>query len=191
MRHARGRTRKPEVSPPLSSAGDRRTAKLRVGVTRRLRWERRLNERVGAEHARGARRPQLRARRQVPEALKKRALIRVGVAVLTASVVAAGCGATSTTATPSGAIRHSAGAASLTRSRAPSGQTVAPNSLTITLEEFSRVELAMTLDQVTAIIGSPGTVDRASDKDRMESRSWDGRPGSGGFATIVFRDGVV
>jgi hypothetical protein len=116
----------------------------------------------------------------------RRAVIMVAAAVLM-TVVAARCGATSTTATQSGAVRHPLDAASPT----PRGSSVAPVLSTITLDEFNRVELGMTLGQVTAIVGTPGTVDRASDKTRIESRWWDGRLGSVGFAMIVFRRGIV
>jgi len=69
--------------------------------------------------------------------------------------------------------------------------SVTLNPATITLTEFSNIEYGMTLDQVTATVGASGEVDRSTDSDRIESRWWKGPPGSDGFATVVFRDGVV
>jgi hypothetical protein len=45
----------------------------------------------------------------------------------------------------------------------------------------------MTLKRVAAIIGSAGTLDRRWDHGRIDGRRWDGRPGSRGFAMILFR----
>jgi hypothetical protein len=73
----------------------------------------------------------------------------------------------------------------------PTGTTLGPSSPAITLDEFSNIDYGMTLDQVIATFGSPGTVHHSSDTDRSETRWWDGPRGSNGFAELVFRDGVV
>jgi hypothetical protein len=44
---------------------------------------------------------------------------------------------------------------------------------------------------VTATLGSPGTVHRATDRDASETRRWAGPPGSDGYAIVIFRDGIV
>lgn len=116
----------------------------------------------------------------------------MGAAALAVSVLtAAGCGGISTKSTQPTTTRRPVGAASLSRNAPPTGTTVAPNPPAVTLNKFGSIEYGMTLDQVIATFGSPGTVDRSSDSDRTESRSWDGSPGSDGFAMIVFRDGIV
>ena len=121
----------------------------------------------------------------------RRALTVMGAAALAASVFA-GCGGTSTTSTQTKTTRQQVEATSTTtRSTPPTGTTVAPSTPPITLPEFSSIDEGMTLGQVTATFGSPGEVDRAADSNRIESRRWDGLPGSDGFAMIVFRDGVV
>jgi hypothetical protein len=114
----------------------------------------------------------------------RRALLIVAVPALTVCAIAAGCGASSTTQPD--ATRHAPHTTPIT----PSSIT-GRNSPTTTLEEFSKVKDGMTLAQVTTIIGSPGTVDRSSHNNHTESRVWRGRPETGGFAMIVFRDGIV
>jgi hypothetical protein len=73
----------------------------------------------------------------------------------------------------------------------PTGTTTAPNTSTITLAEFSTITAGMTLDQVTATVGSPGAVDPPAGSGDIQSRTWNGRPGTNGFAMVVFRDGTV
>src|SRR5262245_21174899 len=114
----------------------------------------------------------------------RRGLTVLGAAALAAGVFA-GCGGASTRSTQSRMVT------STNRSSPPTGTTQPPNSPAITLQEFSSIEEGMTLDQVAATFGSPGEVDRAADSNRIESRRWDGLPGSDGFAMIVFRDGAV
>jgi hypothetical protein len=120
----------------------------------------------------------------------RRALTVLGAAALAASVFA-GCGGTSIKSSQPRTTRRQVEATSTTPNPPPTGTTLAPNPPTITLDAFSTIELGMTLDQVTATFGSRGEVVRAADNDRIESRRWEGLPGSDGFAMIVFRDGVV
>jgi hypothetical protein len=89
-----------------------------------------------------------------------------------------------------GAINHQAGGR-LDRRSASTKPAPTVNPPAITLGEFGGIEYGMTLDQVSATFGSPGTVHRSTGSDRSESRWWDGPPGSDGFAMITFRDGIV
>jgi hypothetical protein len=120
----------------------------------------------------------------------RRALTVLGAAALAASVFA-GCSGTLTKSAQPRRTRRQVEATSTIPNSPPTGTTLAPNSPAITLDAFSTIEPGMTLDQVTATFGSRGKVDRAADNDRIESRRWDGLPGSDGFAMIVFRGGVV
>jgi hypothetical protein len=120
----------------------------------------------------------------------KRRRTLIAAAGLAACVFAAGCGA-STHGTQSGTTQRQAEARPTAVAAPPTETTVAPNSPRITLDEFSSINAGMTLDQVTATVGSPGTVNRATDRDATETRWWDGPPRSDGFAMVTFRDGIV
>jgi len=113
-----------------------------------------------------------------------------GAAALAVGVVAAGCGA-STQATQPGSAPPPAAARPTTRAAPPTGTTAAPNASTITLDEFSTINEGMTLDQVTATVGSAGAVHLPAGSDDIQSRTWNGRPGTDGFAMVLFRDGTV
>ena len=90
-----------------------------------------------------------------------------------------------------GASNDKADGGRLLNRRSASTTSATVNPATITLDEFSSIELGMTLDQVTATFGSAGEVDRSTANDCIQSRWWHGPPGSEGFAMIVFRDGFV
>jgi hypothetical protein len=111
----------------------------------------------------------------------------IGVAVLTASVVATACNASSTPTARSAAVARSLHATSTEQISTPTGTTLAPNPSSITLQEYTRVHDGMTLDRVAAILGSAGTLDRRWDHGRIDGRRWDGPPGSRGFALLFFR----
>lgn len=119
---------------------------------------------------------------------RRRALF--AAAALAVGVVAAGCG-TSTQATHPGSSPRPEAARPTSVAAPPTGTTAAPNASTITLHEFSTINAGMTLDQVTATVGSPGAVDPPAGSDHIQSRTWSGRPGTNGFAMVVFRDGTV
>jgi hypothetical protein len=105
------------------------------------------------------------------------------------SVFAAGCGGITTKSAQSTTTPRRVDA-STTANTPPTGTTMAASQPAITRDEFASIDYGMTLDQVSATFGSPGTV-RSSDADGTESRWWDGPPGSDGVAMLVFRDGVV
>jgi hypothetical protein len=110
---------------------------------------------------------------------------------LAVGVFAAGCSRTSTHATQASATQQPTQAHPATLAEPPTGTTAAPSASTITLDEFSSINEDMTVDQVTATVGSPGAVTAHVNSDDIETRTWNGRPGTNGFAMVVFRDGIV
>jgi hypothetical protein len=69
----------------------------------------------------------------------------------------------------------------------PTVTTLTPTTPTITLDGFS-IELGMTLDQVTATLGSAGKSIGALTASALKAGRGTKFPGSDGFALIVFRD---